>query len=829
MLLASARVAWRDLKRRPTFAATVVLTLAVAIGATTAAFALVDAVFLTRLPVRDQDRLVVMWSLKPDISQFPRWPIPWDIRPMMLQQSNTLAAIATYEFNAPVAEGARYGARTVQLSVTPVSGNFFDVLGVRPRLGRLIHVDDDVGGAAPVVVIGDRAWHQQFGAYPHLIGRLVLVLGLPHRIVGIAPPEFGFPAGTDAWVPAVGETYAGARTTNMDGFGSYFVGRLNPGHTEDEARTALTAALHSYQPTADVIQAWGDLPKSGLAGRYTDDVLGHEVRPSVVTLFAAAALVLIIACTNVAGLLLAHGLAGTRGLAVRGALGASRAQLIIHALTESVLLGAAGGFVGIGLAAALVRGAIAWAPPQLPMIATARLNAGVLAFAVMVVGAAAIGCGLWPAVRETRGQPYDLLRSGVRSVGAGPVAGVFRRGLVAAQVALTLVVLSGAGLLSHSVGALEHVPLGYDASHLVYFRTAFIGPLSTMPTDTAWWGTFWDTFPDRLEQQLRQSVGSGALTFTIRLPLSGSPQEGVVSAALDTHATERDPWQQVYYDDVLDNYFGVLGIAIRRGRGFTRQDDRHSQFVAVVSESFARRAWPGQDPIGHRLRFRDQINTGADDPLRDPWYTVVGVASDVRYDDLTGPSHPTMYTSFRQTRHNGWFIWRAAGNLSRITNAIPAAVAATDRNWAVSELTTGPTVVADRLARIRALMDLFAGLAGTALFLAALGLFGVLAAYVRERRGELAVRSALGASAQRLRALVVGQTLGVATLGIGFGIPLALVASHTLRRLVSDVQPGNAGTVAGIAALVLAVVAGATYGPMVRASRIDPAAALREE
>ncbi len=822
------RLALRELRRRPTFAAAVVVTLAVAIGATTAAFALVDAVFLTRLPVRDQDRLVVMWSLKPDISQFPRWPIPWDMRPIMLQQSNALTNIATYYFGGPSATGARYGERTVQLSATAVSGNFFDVLGVQPGFGRLLHADDDLAGAAPVVVISDRAWHQQFGADPQVIGRLLLLDGLLQRIIGVAPPEFGFPARTDAWIPVVGEMYAANGSTNMDGFGAYFVGRLNPGHTAAEARSALTAALRSYQPTPHVIQAWGDLPKTGMAGSYTDDVLGHEVRPSVVTLFAAAALVLIIACTNVAGLLVARGLAGARGLALRAALGASRIQLIVHGLTESVLLGVAGGLVGIGLAAVLIRGAVALAPPQLPMIATARLNGGVLAFATMIVLLAAIGCGLWPAVRETRGQPYDLLRSGVRSVGAGAAAGIFRRALVAAQVALTLVVLSGAGLLSHTVTTLKHVTLGYDPSHLVFLRTDFIGPLSAAPRDSAWL-RFWDAFPDRLAQQLRQAVGSGALSFTTRLPLSGGPQQGVVSVALDTRSGERDPWQQVYYDDVLDDYFGTMGIAIRRGRGFTRQDDRHSEPVVVVSESFARRAWPRQDPIGHRLRINDQITGGVYVPLQHPWHTVVGVVPDIRYDDLIGPPRPTMYTTFRQKPRDGWFIRRTPSDPSRVTGAITAAVAATDPNWAVSELTTGPTVVADRLARIRAMMTLFSGLAGTALFLAALGLFGVLATYVRERRGELAVRSALGASANRLRALVVRQTLGVAALGIGCGIPLALLAAETLRRLVSDVQPTNAATVAGISGLLLLVVAGATYGPMVRAAGVDPATALREE
>jgi putative ABC transport system permease protein len=235
------------------------------------------------------------------------------------------------------------------------------------------------------------------------------------------------------------------------------------------------------------------------------------------------------------------------------------------------------------------------------------------------------------------------------------------------------------------------------------------------------------------------------------------------------------------------------------------------------------------DPIGHRLRFNDQINSGAYVPSQHPWYTVVGVVPDIRYDDLIGPPHPTMYTSFRQTLHGGWFIWRTPGDPSRLTGAVTAAVTTTDPNWAVSELTTGPIVVADRLARIRAMTILFSGLAGTALFLAALGLFGVLATYVRERRGELAVRSALGASAYRLRALVVRQTLGVAALGIGCGIPLALVAAETLRSLVRDVQPGSATTVAGIAAALVLVVAGATYGPMVRASRVDPATALREE
>ena len=420
------------------------------------------------------------------------------------------------------------------------------------------------------------------------------------------------------------------------------------------------------------------------------------------------------------------------------------------------------------------------------------MNGGVLAFATTIVMLAAIGCGLWPAVRETRGQPYDLLRSGVRTRGAGPAAGVFRRALVAAQVALTLVVLSGAGLLSHTVATLQRVALGYSPSHLVFFRTDFIGPMSAAPRDTAWLA-FWETFPDRLEQRLgrpsrwepsasRPVCRSAAARRKVSYRLHSTPGRRSATPGSRSITT---------MCSTITSAIWALGSA--------EAEASHGRTTATVNSSWwsANRlrecAWPDQDPIGHRLRFNDQINSGAYIPSQHPWYTVVGVVPDVRYNDLIGPPHPTMYTAFRQTLHNGWFIWRTPGDPSHMTGAIAAAVAAADHNWAVSELTTGPIVVADRLVRIRAMTTLFSGLAGTALFLAALGLFGVLATYVRERRGELAVRSALGASAYRLRALVVQQTLRVAAIGIGCGIPLALAASQTFRSLVANVQPRERG------------------------------------
>jgi putative ABC transport system permease protein len=427
-LVANLRFALRDLRHRPTFAATVVLTLAVGIGATTAAFALVDAVFLSRLPVQDQDRVVVLSSTPPSrwAATTSPWPVPWGIGRVLAEQHRAFEGVAgVWTGSKPSPYAARYRGRTLHVGRASVSGNFFQVLGVHPAVGRMLEPGDDVTGGPSVVVLSYRLWHTQLGGDPQVLGQLLFFEGIPYRVVGVAPPEFTYPAGASVWVPVVQELYSRFRLIATDDpFSCFLIGRLSPGISQTRARTELEAALRSYVPSAKYLAGYGNLPTGGRVERFTDVVLGSEVRPGTLILFGAVILVLMIACTNVAGLLLARGMARAGELGIRSSLGATRSQLLAHVLTESVLLAVVGGVLGLALAAALVHAAVALAPPELPMVSTARLDGRVLAFAMTITVMSAIGAGLVPALREVQTGHTSAVGSGNRSMTGGPAMGL---------------------------------------------------------------------------------------------------------------------------------------------------------------------------------------------------------------------------------------------------------------------------------------------------------------------------------------------------------------------------------------------------------------------
>lgn len=829
MLISHLRLVLRDLRRRPTFALTVVLTLAVGIAATTAAFAFVDAVFLRRLPVQDQDRLVTLWARgsAPEDSEFP---LPWDTQRLLLLQPNTFAAVAAWHFGEPWPYAARDGNRTLPLERTAVSANFFEVLGVRPELGRLLVPDDDTPGGPDLLVLSDKVWRRDFGADPHVLGRRLAVVGGTYTVIGVAPPEFSFPYTTDVWSPVVRELANrwGASADEWPRFNYGVVARLRPHVTHRAALVGLEAALHSDSLTGryHATNAWGgmpELPTMGLVERYVDVVLGREVRPAIIVLFSAVGLVLIIACANVASLLLARGIARAPELTVRAALGASAGRLASELFVESLLLGVLGGVLGVGLAVALVRAGVALAPAELPAVATAHMDPRVLAFAAGITVFATLGAGLVPALRSGRVSGERALQTGGRTITTGPVARLSRHILVGAQVALALVVLSAAGLLGSTVVRMERTPLGFDLEHLLFFfpdQTPWAVPKS--PNSLPAYMARWRATLNRALQDVPHVPGFSAATTTDELPLQGNP--GMTTYVTDDQSSTRvaiDRHARVV--DALDDYFGVLRIPVIAGRSLTRDDDSTASPAAVVSQSVADEAWPDASPIGRRVQFPDDT--------AHRWWTVVGEVADSRYGDILGAPRPTIYLSTRQDIQGFccWDVVRTTGDPARAVSGLEAALHEADPAFGPSRIEPGPDLLKARLARPRVLAALFAALSGTALLLTAVGLFGVLSAFVRMRRREIAIRSALGATPGQLRSLVLAQTVIVAAGGIAFGVPLAVGSSDLLRTLVTDVRPANAVPVGIVAVIVLLVVAAATYGPMVRAMRVDARVALAVE
>jgi predicted permease len=800
------------------FTATVILTLAIGIGATTVAFALIDAVFLTRLPVHDQGRVAGMWANSPTAAFGGQWPVPWGIQTRLADRGRAFAGVAAYRSGEPYGFAARTGDRTVHVAVTAVSGNFFDVLGLSPELGRLIRPEDDLSGGPDIVVLSDRVWRDDFGSDPTVLGRLLFFAGGWHRVIGVAPPEFSYPVGTTVWTAAVCELRR-MKDGPPDSIGFLLVGRMRPAITLTQARQELEAVLRTYPPANALYPDGGDplrrMPRTGSVEAYTDIVLGHDLRAGLMVLFGAVILVLVIACANVAGLLLARGISRQGELAIRSALGASRARLASHLFMESGLLGITGGLIGVALAVALVRAAISLAPPDLPMIATAHLDVRVVLFAAVITAASVAGFGLVPALHTARQSTSDILRAGGRSVTRGPGTKLVRRGLVAAQLALALVVLSGASLLGRTLLHLQRTDLGFDPVHLLFFRMDVLLPSRAM-SDSAFVARFLGV-RDRLADRLREAPGSLGLTTALSLPFEAS--RVTVPTTIDGEApTPGSP--EISFEYALDDYFAVMKIPMRRGRTFTTADDANSPPVAIVSESFAQQMWPHQDPIGHRVRFASDTVIGRS-------WQVIGVAGDTHYDELSASPRPMVYVTPRQAPGaDPWYAVRTRGDPNRTIAPLERAIEATDPAFGLARTASGAALLNARLARPRALAALLSALSITALLLAAIGLFGVLSAFVRDRRRELAVRSVLGATPAQLRVLVLTQTVAVALAALAGGFPLAIGGAQLLRVTVRDVVPVDALTVCAVAIILVAIVVGATLGPMRRASRVEPRTAL---
>lgn len=524
MLLTNLRLALRDFRHNPTFAVAVVLTLAIGIGATTAAFALVDAVFLTRLPVADQQRLVTLAATPPSkwgASGLP-WSVPWEIGRVLNDQRRTLVGVADYIGGEANTHAARYHDRTVHVADTWASGNFFDVLGVRAALGRVFTAEDDVAGGPSVVVLSDHAWRAEFGADPHVIGQPLFLTGIPHCIIGVAPAEFSFPSNTDVWVPAIQERYARFHQIGTDDvFGYFLIGRLQKAASPASARAEMIAALRAFVPTLKFLKQSGDVPTGAVVERYTDVVIGREVRSGVIVIFAAVTLVLAVACANVGGLLLARGIGRTGEFAVRSALGATPRHIMSHLLTEAGLLAVFGGLLGLVVSALLLHAAIALAPAKLPMVAGAHLDGRVIAFASGITLLAVIGFGLSPALRASRAGVDASRQFHSRSTTADPATRLTRRVLVAAQVALAIVVLSGAGLLEHTLAHLQHIPLGFVPDNLLLFRLDIMLPSSPERDTSRAWQKHWRQVQDQIVERIAASPGLGPVTMTMWRPFSG--------------------------------------------------------------------------------------------------------------------------------------------------------------------------------------------------------------------------------------------------------------------------------------------------------------------
>lgn len=802
-LLRNCRLGLRNIRHAPGFATAAILTLALGIGLATAVFTVANALLVRRLPVRAQDRIVVLAGRSKDLATFPVSIA--DVRDFA-RRTHALQTTAyfLYQGAAPASVQEADG-RVTRLRRALVSGTFFDVLGTQPVLGRTLRADDDLPGAAPVLVLSYGTWHQRFGGDPHVLGRRVAMYGsgTTYTIVGVMPLGLDFPSGTDFWAPIASSM--SAATVSVMSF--ELIGRLRAGATPAHARDELTAFLQ--RPDASAFSR----RLSGAVHTLPRLILG-DTKPALLTFAAAAALLLLIACINVANLLVVRGLARVREMAIRTAIGAGRGQLVAQLLAEHALLAAAGALLGIGVAALAVRTFVAFAPPGVPRLAEIRLDAGGLAGAVAIAFIAMLLFGLAPAIMTTRVELQDVLRSGTRQSHTRS-SRLTMEALVIGQVALAVFVLSAAGLIARSLIRLERVDLDIDASHLLIGQLAIrTDHFDTKDKQTA--------LLERLLPAVRAIPGVRDVSPVVAAPFAGPDGWDGRPAAEGQSADEVAANPMFNLDVVSQDYFAALGIPMLEGRGFTEADDAGAPPVVVVSRSTARHYWPHADAIGKRL-----LNGAGGSTMA----TVVGVVPDTRYRDLR-EARGSIYFPLRQSAFPfvpDVLVIRTNAPPATMVPAVRRTIAAIDPGVALVSAAPFATFTERPLAQPRLNTFLLGMFAVAAITLATVGLFGVIATMVRQRSHELGIRLALGATGSDVGRLVMRRGFAIAALGLAVGLGGALLANRLLTVLLYDVSPTDGPTLAAVSVLLLAVTGVATLIPARLGARIDPATALRAD
>jgi putative ABC transport system permease protein len=802
-LLQDLRYATRTFRRSPGFLLLVVLTIAVGVGANAAIFSIVNAVLLRPLPYPRAHELVLVTDANRQTRQShgdttPANFLDWRVR----QRSFTgLAAFRQASFTLSTSDHPERVPGAI------VNANFFDVIGMTASRGRGFAAGDEGPGAPRVAILSDGLWRQRFGARPDAIGEAVRLNDEPHTVVGVMPAGIDYPDKAQLWVPAHWRVPDDPLVPAVDpstqrGHG-YFsvVARLQSGRTVDSAQADMDAVAAGLER---------DFPNDNrnvgalLTPLRTD--LVAEVRPTVLLLFAAVGLLLLIATANVSGLLLARATARHQEMAVRIALGASRRRIVTQLLTESVALSVLGGGAGVLLAMWLVGPLVSLSPSDLGIAGAVTVDKSVLAFGLAVSTVAGLLFGLAPAHQLLRLNVHGDLKQGARG-GTGVGQRRIRAALVAGEIALSLVLLVAAGLTIRSFVKLQREPAGFTPDHVLTLGVNLPNARYPTPAQKA---EFWA----RALDSLRQVPGVEVAGATSRLPLlPGNSTRGLTIRDLPPNSQA-----SAHYRTATPDYFRAMGIRVLRGRVFDDADRDGRPLVAVVSASAAQRYWPNRNPIGERFS------------INQPEITIVGVVADVHAASLDAPPQPTVYVPYRQ---DPWpfmtFALRTTASPATLANAVRDAIWRVDKEQPVGAVLTMDQQLSNSLTRRRFSVMLLSAFGAVAVSLAAIGLYGVLAFIVAQRRREIGVRMALGAQPRDVIADVLGHGLRLAGLGIVVGIALALAATRLLNALLFGTSPTDAVTFAAVATLLVVVAAGASLVPALRASRVDPLIALRDE
>jgi len=796
------RLAVRGLLRSPGFTVVAVLAVALGIGANTAVFTIVDSVLLRALPFPEPGRLYALAIVNdsPFGGVNDRW-MPDSLFVDFRKQDRyfeKLTAFGSHRVNLTGVGDAR------SIWGTFATANFFSVLGANAALGRTFAADEDQPGHDGVVVISDALWRSAFGGDPAIIGKSVRLDGESHIVIGVMAAGFAFPAALDVWVPQ------GVVLNPHNSWLLNVVGRLRPGATASQARAELDTIIK------ETPEEGGERRPPARVVSLLESVSG-KVQQLLLIFLGAVAFVLLIACANVANLMLARAAGRRQEIAVRAALGASRWRLIRQLLTESTLVSLAGGAAGLLLAIWSVPALVSLAPADsLPRAEQIGIDGWVLAFTFGVSLLTGLGFGIIPAIQATRSELRESLSLGGRTLTGRHER--LRGALVVSEIALSLVLLTGAGLMLRSFIRLRSVDTGFQARNLITMTVE-------LPDSTYKGASQVQAFHEQTLEKLSHLPGVTAAAAINWLPFGGPLMMG--DFRLDGGRTF-PKGLAVAKPFVSPGYFQAMGIRLLRGRDFTASDNGDAPLAGIVSQSAARRLWPGEDPIGKRFTEEEE------NPKPQDWVTVVGVVQDVKQMGMADKPRETVYQSSSQINRPGWlnhlaFVVRTASDPEALATAMRAAVREVDRNQPVQKIATMQSLIDESTAEPRFQTRLLGAFSMLALLLAAVGTYGVLAYSVAQRTHEIGIRMALGAERRDVLRLVLRRTLTLAGAGVLIGAAGALVVTRVLEKFLYEVKPNDPVTFVAVATLLAGVALAAGWIPAWRATRVDPVEALRYE
>jgi putative ABC transport system permease protein len=808
-LLKDARYALRQLLKHRAFSLIAILALALGIGANTAIFSVVNAVLLRPLPYPAPERLVWLWGTNP-LNDIPKENASYPDYVDWRAQAQSFQAMGGYAQTSPILTGEGEPER---LPGAYVMGDFFTALGVEPALGRKFLPEENETGKNRVVILSHALWQQRFGGDPKIIGQQIQISGNPHTVVGVLPANFQdpIPGATKTmqlWLPLAATDQM--RQSRRGDFLNV-IARLKPQASLESARaemTGIAARLEKQYP--DTNTQWGVIVQP------LHETLTGDVRPALLILVSAVAFLLLIACANVANLLLARASSRQREIAIRAALGASRGRVVRQLLTENVVLSLCGGGLGLLFAWWGIQALLGLSPGNIPRLGSISIDREVLFFTLGVSLITGVLFGLVPAFTASRPDLNNTLKEGGRSAAESAGGRRLRSALAVAEIALSLVLLVGAGLLIRSFLRLQEVRPGFNPQHLLCVDLAL--PSAKYKEDQQSVNFF-----DQLLGALAQQPGVQGAAVSEGLPLGGGG--GFLAFAVEGRLlarTDRTPDAETRV--VSPDYFRTMQIPLRTGRLLNERDVTGAPDAVVISETLVKKYFPGQDPIGKRLTFGDPQAKDVE------WYTVVGVVGDVRGVSLNEEPYGQLYTSYRQTpRRALTLIVQTAGEPTAMLGTVREKIWALDRQQPLYNVRTAEQVLEKSIARPRFNMLLITILASVALVLAAVGIYGVISYSVTQRTHEIGVRMALGASAADVLKLVVGQGMLLAGMGVVLGLLAAFALTRIMATLLFGVTATDPFTYFGLAFVLTAIAFLACYIPARRATKVNPVNALRAE